>query len=94
MGPTPLTTGTLSATDPAADGSGSPHVVPVSQKVITAAIVAGPAVALGLAVWWLWGGVIDATDVVIAPVTPPFQINSRQRALDKRGVKIPWLDPF
>jgi len=34
--------------------------------VITSAIVAGPAVALGLAVWWLWGGVLDLTDVVIA----------------------------
>ncbi|MGD0880731.1 MAG: fatty acid desaturase [Acidimicrobiales bacterium] len=68
MGPTPLAAGILSATDPSDDGSGPPQVVPVSQKVITAAIVAGPAVALGLAVWWLWGGVIDATDVAIALV--------------------------
>jgi stearoyl-CoA desaturase (delta-9 desaturase) len=39
--------------------------VHASQKVITTAIVCGPALALGLAVWWLWGSVINLTDVVI-----------------------------
>jgi stearoyl-CoA desaturase (Delta-9 desaturase) len=63
MGPTSLAIEVPSASDPSGDGP--PPRVHLSQKVITAAIVAGPAVALGLAVWWLWGSVINLTDVVI-----------------------------
>ena len=68
MGPTSAATDVLSAVDPSPDGDGPPASVNTSQKVITAAIVAGPAVALGLAVWWLWGGMVNLTDVAIALV--------------------------
>ena len=66
MGQSSLATEALRAVDPSPDGDRPPARVHASQKVITAAIVAGPAVALGLSVWWLWGGVVDLTDVVIA----------------------------
>jgi stearoyl-CoA desaturase (delta-9 desaturase) len=68
MGPTSVATEVLTACDPCTIGEDPPAEVHPSQKVITAAIVAGPPVALGLAVWWLWGGVVDLTDVVIALV--------------------------
>ncbi len=68
MGPTSFATDVLSAVDPSPDGDRPPASVHTSQKVITGAIVAGPAVVLGLAVWWLWGGVVNLTDVVIALV--------------------------
>src|SRR5665213_487151 len=64
MGPSSLTLEALSASDPSGDGP--PPRVHASQKVITSAIVTGPALALGLAVWWLWGGVVNLTDVLIA----------------------------
>ncbi len=66
MGPTSFATEALSAVDPAADAGSPPVGVHTAQKVVTAAIVAGPPAALGLAMWWLWGGVVNLTDVVIA----------------------------
>ncbi len=66
MGPTSGTTSVLGAVDPCVGGDHHPPEVHVSQKILTAAIVAGPVVALGLTVWWLWGGVVNLTDVVTA----------------------------
>jgi len=63
MGHTALATEPLDAGDPLAGGP--PPRVHVAQKVITSAIVVGPVVALGSVVWWLWGGVVNLTDVVI-----------------------------
>ena len=68
MGPTSVASAVLTASDPCTVGDAPPAEVHASQKVVTAAIVAGPLVALGLAVWWLWGGVVDLTDVLIALV--------------------------
>ena len=65
MGPTSVATLPLSADDPSPDGACPPARVRTSQKVITTAIVVGPAVALALLVWWQWGNVIDLTDVVV-----------------------------
>jgi stearoyl-CoA desaturase (delta-9 desaturase) len=41
-------------------------VVRPSQKVVTVAIVAGPLVAVGVVVPWLWGSAVRLSDVVIA----------------------------
>ena len=68
MGPTSVATLPLSAGDPSPDGDGPPARVHTSQKVVTTAIVVGPAVALALLVWWQWGNVIDLTDVVVGVV--------------------------
>jgi stearoyl-CoA desaturase (delta-9 desaturase) len=46
----------------------APVVVHASQKLVTVAIVAGPAVALAVAIPWLWGHAINLTDIVIALV--------------------------
>ena len=67
MGPTSLAE-PLSASDPSDDGATPAAFVNTSQKVITTAIVAGPALALALVVWLLWGSVINLTDVVIGVV--------------------------
>jgi len=68
VGPTTVAIEVPSAADPSAVG-GCPQVrVHATQKVITTAIVAGPIAALGLTVWWLWGGVVNLTDLMIALV--------------------------
>jgi stearoyl-CoA desaturase (delta-9 desaturase) len=58
----------LSAADPCVGDDGPPPRVHLSQKLITVAIVVGPAVALGLALWWLWGSAVNLTDVAIGLV--------------------------
>jgi stearoyl-CoA desaturase (delta-9 desaturase) len=68
MGPTTVGTEFRSAVDPSDTGGAPPVSVHAAQKAITAAIVAGPIAALGLTVWWLWGGVVNFTDLVIALV--------------------------
>jgi stearoyl-CoA desaturase (delta-9 desaturase) len=56
----------MAALDPSATQAQVAPVVHASQKVITLAIVAGPALALALAIPWLWGRAVDLTDLVIA----------------------------
>src|ERR1019366_3091983 len=63
MGHTSLAPEALSASDPTGDGP--PPRVHASQKVITSALAAGPALRVALAIWWLWGRVINLTDVVL-----------------------------
>jgi stearoyl-CoA desaturase (delta-9 desaturase) len=60
--------GPIVAVDPA-DGAGQvPVVVHAWQKVVTSAIVAGPALALVLVIPWLWGHAVNRSDLVIALV--------------------------
>jgi stearoyl-CoA desaturase (delta-9 desaturase) len=54
----------MTASDPS--GAGPSIQVSPYQKVVTAAIVGGPAVALALVVWWLWGAALNVTDVTMA----------------------------
>jgi stearoyl-CoA desaturase (delta-9 desaturase) len=58
----------LTAIDPNPTPDGSPPVVHAAQKLVTVAIVAGPAVALAIVVPWLWGHAVTLTDVVIGLV--------------------------
>ena len=58
----------LAAVDPNPTPDGSPPVVHAAQKLVTVAIVAGPAVALAIVVPWLWGRAVTLTDVVIGLV--------------------------
>ena len=43
-------------------------VVHTAQKLITVAIVSGPAVALAILVPWLWGHAVNLTDLVIGAI--------------------------
>jgi stearoyl-CoA desaturase (delta-9 desaturase) len=45
-----------------------PAVVHGAQKLVTVAIVAGPAVALAVVIPWLWGHAVDLSDIVVALV--------------------------
>jgi stearoyl-CoA desaturase (Delta-9 desaturase) len=58
----------LAACDPSRVADQAPAVVHASQKLVTVAIVAGPAVALAVAIPWLWGHAVNLTDIVIALV--------------------------
>jgi stearoyl-CoA desaturase (Delta-9 desaturase) len=58
----------MGAADPADTAGEAPPVVHAAQKVVTVAIVAGPAIALALAIPWLWGRGVGLTDLVIAVV--------------------------
>jgi stearoyl-CoA desaturase (delta-9 desaturase) len=58
----------LAAVDPNIKPDGSLPAVHAAQKLVTIAIVAGPAVALAIVVPWLWGHAVTLTDVVIGLV--------------------------
>jgi stearoyl-CoA desaturase (delta-9 desaturase) len=58
----------LAANDPVEGTDGPPPTVHASQKLVTVAIVAGPAVALAVAVPVLWGHALNLSDVVIGLV--------------------------
>lgn len=54
-----------SSSDPACEPGDQSGVVHPSHKLITVAIVLGPAVALGIVVPWLWGHAVNLSDVVM-----------------------------
>ena len=59
--------GPMAAADPyVASACRPPEVVHAGQKLITVAIVAGPALALGVLIPWLWGSAVDLSDLMIA----------------------------
>jgi len=58
----------LAACDPARVPDQAPAVVHTAQKLVTVAIVAGPVVALAVAVTWLWGHAVNLTDIVVGLV--------------------------
>jgi stearoyl-CoA desaturase (Delta-9 desaturase) len=55
----------LAARDPAVTDGQPPSVVRASQKLVTVAIVAGPAVALAVLIPWLWGHAVNLSDIVV-----------------------------
>ncbi len=66
MQPPTTLPGPLAAVDPFVAPSEPPPVVHASQKLVTLAIVAAPAVALGILVPMLWGRAVDLSDLLIA----------------------------
>ncbi len=58
----------MDAADPAQQTEEAPAVIHASQKLVTVAIVTTPAIALAIAVPWLWGHTVNLTDIVIALV--------------------------
>jgi stearoyl-CoA desaturase (Delta-9 desaturase) len=68
VGPLLVAPEPMGARDPAHLPEEAPAVVHASQKLITVAIVTGPAVALAVAIPWLWGHAVNLTDMVIAVV--------------------------
>ncbi len=58
----------LAAADPARTEGRPPAVVHPAQRLVTVAIVAGPVVALAVAIPWLWGRTVNLADLVIALV--------------------------
>ncbi|MGO8870011.1 MAG: acyl-CoA desaturase [Acidimicrobiales bacterium] len=58
----------MAASDPAHLPDEVPPVVHASQKLVTVAIVAGPAVALAVVIPLLWGHAVHLSDLVIALV--------------------------
>lgn len=63
-----ISPGPLDAADPVSGQDGEPARVHPSQKLITVAIVAGPAVALAIVVPLLWGHAVNLTDLVMGIV--------------------------
>jgi len=56
----------LAAQDPCRPAEGDPAVVHASQKLVTVAIVAGPAVALAVLIPLLWGHAVHLSDLILA----------------------------
>jgi stearoyl-CoA desaturase (delta-9 desaturase) len=55
----------LTAADPSQGPGAEPVTVDPGQKIVTVAIVAGPVVALGVAVSLLWGRAVDLSDILM-----------------------------
>jgi stearoyl-CoA desaturase (delta-9 desaturase) len=55
----------LAARDPAVTDGQAPAVVRASQKLVTVAIVAGPAIALAVIIPWLWGHAVNLSDILV-----------------------------
>ena len=68
MGPSSAIADPLSAADPSRTADQPPAVVHRSQQLVTIAIVAGPALALAVAIPWLWGHGVTLSDLVMAIV--------------------------
>ncbi len=60
--------GPLAACDPAGPDGQPPPIVHPAQKLVTVAIVAGPAVALAVVVPLLWGHAVNLSDIVLGLV--------------------------
>jgi stearoyl-CoA desaturase (Delta-9 desaturase) len=55
----------LAARDPAPASPPAAPVVHASQKLVTVAIVAGPALALAIVIPWLWGSMVNLSDIAL-----------------------------
>ena len=55
----------LAERDPAPADPPAAPVVHASQKLVTVAIVAGPALALAIVIPWLWGSVVNLSDIAL-----------------------------
>jgi stearoyl-CoA desaturase (Delta-9 desaturase) len=55
----------LATRDPAPASPPAAPVVHASQKLVTVAIVAGPALALAIVIPWLWGSMVNLTDLAL-----------------------------
>ncbi len=60
--------GPMAALDPCPAAVATPPVIHPTQKLVTVAIVAGPAVALAVVVPLLWGHAVDLSDLLVAAV--------------------------
>ncbi len=60
--------GPMAAVDPCSAAVAAPLVIHPAQKLVTVAIVAGPAVALAVLVPLLWGHAVDLSDLLLAAV--------------------------
>lgn len=58
----------VSCIDPVATGTGGQAGVSTRQKLVTAALVVGPAVGVALAVALLWGWAVNLSDLLVAAV--------------------------
>jgi stearoyl-CoA desaturase (delta-9 desaturase) len=58
----------MAASDPIDMAEQAPVVVHATQKLVTAAIVVGPAVALAIVISWLWGHAVNLSDIVMGLV--------------------------